>query len=195
MVKIFNIFSIYSLDNFISENNAYLSNREISFTTKDDLYFRFLSYINPKQFVEDLIKKCPVKIDIGAVYNMRLSLKNNSNFMPMEKELVFDIDLTDYDDIRTCCQEASICNKCWKFMQIACKILDAALRADFGYKHLLWVFSGRRGIHCWVCDKSARLLHETERNCIAEYLQLITGGVNQFKKVNLPYGRIHPSIT
>jgi DNA primase small subunit len=47
-----------------------------------------------------------------------------------ERELVFDIDITDYDDVRFCCSGSDICNKCWPLMKFAIKIIDAAIEGE-----------------------------------------------------------------
>jgi len=170
------------------------SHREFSFTLKDDVYIRYKSYETEEEMTKDIKKTCPYKIDIGAVFSTKPKDRlKSTQFKPMEKELVFDIDMTDYDEIRTCCSGAAICAKCWPFMQVAAKIIDNALREDFGFSHMLWVYSGRRGIHCWVCDKRARALSNDQRSAVAEWLSVVVGGEQKARQVNLN-SSVHPSI-
>ena len=176
-----------------SINNKFWRNREFSFTLKDDIYVRYKSYKNLKEWKDDLRKKCPYKIDIGPLYNIepirRLTISNDK-FIAEEKELVFDIDISDYDDVRTCCKNANICNKCWPLMSCSVKIIDCILRNDFGLKHLLWVFSGRRGIHCWCNDDLIRKFDVQQRSAIIDYIKLYTGNTMNKYKVDIQIKKI-----
>ncbi|MCP9259377.1 DNA primase [Dirofilaria immitis] len=149
--------------------------REIAFIFEDDRHVRYRSFEDSTEFERELCKANPQKIDI------------------VERELIFDIDLTDYNDIRTCCLEAKICKKCWRWISIAVGVLNHLLERHFGFKHYLWVFSGRRGIHCWVADAAARKLQNAGRIAVVEYLSLITSG-QKISKTATKRTFVHPML-
>lgn len=168
--------------------NDFLFRREFSFTLPGDIYCRYQSFKNADEFKTALENSLPDKIDIGAVFNMAPKHyreynvigpsgmnSGGSNFRPIERELVFDIDMDEYDDVRTCCKGAQVCQRCWTFIAAAVRCINETLRQDFGFKHIMFVFSGRRGVHCWVCDEAARKLPNDQRSALAEYMQLIAG--------------------
>lgn len=75
------------------------SRREFSFTT-NAVYSRYNCYGSLDAWSKDLHKRAPHKIDLGAVYNVAPSEHLRvQGFEPVEKELVFDVDATDYADV------------------------------------------------------------------------------------------------
>ncbi|CAI5742849.1 unnamed protein product [Hyaloperonospora brassicae] len=178
------------------KGEAFFFRRELSYTLENDTYIRYKSFHNADELKSSMNATLPYKIDIGAVFSVSPIDKGKvsaADFTPQQRELVFDIDLTDYDDIRTCCDGASICNRCWKFMIAAVEVLNAALRDDFGFENILWVYSGRRGIHCWVADEKARELENEARSAVVGYLTLVEGNENSARKVKLREP-LHPSL-
>uniref|UniRef100_A0A667W820 DNA primase n=1 Tax=Myripristis murdjan TaxID=586833 RepID=A0A667W820_9TELE len=167
--RLFPFSQYYRWLNYGGVQKNYFQNREFSFTLKDDIYVRYQSFSTQNELEKEMQKMNPYKIDIGAVYSHRPNQHNtvkSGTFQALEKELVFDIDMTDYDD---------------------------ELCYDFGFRHLLWVYSGRRGVHCWVCDEAARKLSVAARSAVAEYLSLVKGGEETVRKVVLT-DPIHPFI-
>ncbi|KAL5111228.1 DNA primase small subunit [Taenia crassiceps] len=183
-----------------------LARREFSFSLAGDIYLRYQSFSDPASLRRELVKTCPHKIDIGAVYSAPPKLQRSMSsvsFVPEWKELVFDIDLTDYDDTRFCCGAGNpnavtaICHHCWELAKCAVICLDRALREDFGFEHILWVYSGRRGVHCWVSDSVARRLDSAGRTAVAEYLTIIHGSDARKPKAKPPSlfePSLHPSV-
>ncbi|KAH7652238.1 DNA primase small subunit protein [Dioscorea alata] len=179
---------------------SYFGRREFSFSLGNDTYCRYQSFNSVTEFENSIKKNCPFKIDIGPVYRLHPAKRfayaqsGSDGFAPVERELVFDIDISDYDDVRHCCSGADVCTNCWPLMTIAIKVIDTALRDDFGFNHILWVFSGRRGVHCWVCDSRARRLNNDERASIAKYFHVYKCGESGFKKVSLAGSVLHPFL-
>lgn len=172
--------------------------REFTFVLEGDIFCRYMCFRDLAEFKAKVIQQQPIRMEIGAVFshppkNHKAVIKDA--YKPLERELVFDIDMDDYDEIRTCCKGAQLCSKCWTFMKVAIRTLRRALTEDFGFEHILFVFSGRRGVHCWVCDTAARKLQNEQRSAIADYLTVVAGGANRVRAdIKLGADELHPSL-
>lgn len=184
--------------NHSPRNGRDFAYREFAFTLRNGAYLRYNSFAEEREFKSRVDELVPERFEIGAVYSHspkdRKKLRKDV-FKPVSKELVFDIDMDDYDKFRTCCSGASVCNKCWRYVQVAVKMVNSALKEDFGYKHILWVFSGRRGAHAWVSDKKARDLNDRQRSTVVSYVAAFGDATDKSAVNNSSLRRpLHPHL-
>jgi DNA primase small subunit len=138
--------------------------REFSFANSSNIYKRNVKYSTPEFILDDFITFSAIRIDFGAI---------ETTTSGRLRELIFDIDLTDYDDVRRCCSGTEICSTCWKFVSIGGEILENILRKSFGFKKINFVFSGRRGIHCFITDREVYTYTDSHRKSILNYIENI----------------------
>jgi DNA primase catalytic subunit len=97
-----------------------------------------------------------------------------------DRELIVDIDLNDYDHHRDpvcdCGAKRTCCDKCWEVFiaRVAIPVIKYLFEDFFGFKEVMWVYSGRRGMHVHVQDPRAMRMTVTERRRII-YDTLIMG--------------------
>ena len=101
--------------------------------------------------------------------------KNEIQFIQIHKEFVFDMDITDYKRLCLCSlnNDKKLCNICWLHMEGSYLILNFMLIHYFGYKkeNLLWVFSGNKGIHCFMNGSNVLKLKDNERTALYELMR------------------------
>ncbi|TKA54269.1 hypothetical protein B0A53_03360 [Rhodotorula sp. CCFEE 5036] len=172
------------------------THREFAFTLQNEAYLRYQSFSTAEELKHEVLRLNPSRFEIGPMYSGRPKDRKalmKSAFRPLTRELVFDIDMTDYDTVRTCCKDKKMCGRCWKFITVAVKVLDDILRNDFGFKHILWVYSGRRGIHAWISDPAALQMTDEQRSAIVRYIDIVKGYTNMDKRMAL-HRPLHPTI-
>lgn len=202
-------FSPFFALSWLRSDLSYFKRREFAFTTFEEMYTRYHSFGDVAAFKKEMLYDTkrdtrsgyedilPAKVHVGAVYShppKDHAAVMEDQFVPVEKELVFDIDANDYDDIRFCpCRGTpAVCMICWGLMENAMQVIDSCLREDFGFHHICWVFSGRRGVHGWVCDSKARTLTSKGRSAVASYIHVATD-VNR-ENVQKNFDNWHPAL-
>ena len=156
------------------------STREFGFIGLSGKFFRNISFETPKALQDFLIDRCPTDAYIGAVYDNPPSRERPIHTLEWKgHELVFDIDLNDYDAVRKhvceCTGAGQVCVRCWQLINVSISLIDETLRRDFGMSDILWLFSGRRGVHGWVRDPTTINLDRDQRQSIIDYLSVIKG--------------------
>ena len=109
------------------------------------------------------------KINMGAMFTTDPGrrFQTTVDMETTRREFVIDIDWTDYKGSSTKIAE---CDRAWPLIAVGLETVGRVLREAFGFEHLLFVYSGRRGGHVWVCDERASLMNDQERSAVSDFL-------------------------
>ena len=168
---------------------ASFSKREFGFQVAQNNQIKFIrniSFATPEIFMDYIQQKIPLAMYVGAIYSEGPNYRQQKSIQRLKwikRELIFDLDLTDYDSIRPCdCKGKNMmCNRCWPLINTSIMWIHETLKEDFGIKDITWVFSGRRGVHAWIGDQDFSLLDSDQRAAIVDYLTFFKGDGNTAK--------------
>lgn len=141
-------------------------------------YFKVLIQANPPQSIHVQLL-LPLKVESTSYKNkyprsnveLRIPLNNthwskdSTQVVQPEKEIIFDIDLTDYKRYCSCQELSKSCNICWSSIEGTYLILKHYLESVFAYKseNIMYVFSGSKGIHVFLNSPLILRMSDSER--------------------------------
>lgn len=162
---------------FFTRQGDELCNRE--FAIEGAFYSRFVVAHNAADLKRQVLAMPDLKtFHVGPIYDGRIADRKSvmAPSRPFRKELVFDIDLTDYDFLTLSKPDGSVdveaCDRAWPVAAHAVFFLQRILKQEFGFVELAVLYSGRRGVHLYVCDESAMRLGDDARTAIVDRLNL-----------------------
>jgi DNA primase small subunit len=149
-----------------------LHKRELCIENVDACYIRWLSVASHDELRVLFKDKRVEKFHTGAIFSNEPRFKKKGLEMsPIERELVFDIDVNDYAVWGIDANDIASCDYAWPIVAFGMKMVKHVLRHHFGFENILLVYSGRRGAHMSVYDARACVLTDEARSAIVAYLQ------------------------
>jgi len=187
------------------ENGHYRDHLEFSFiflNREEGMYWkRYMAFETEEQFKTYIAKGEPLRIEIGGYgfstpcfwrgQSRVKQLLEDKDTAISSSHLVIDVDLKDYNDVRSCscrfkpkqrcsdCQSeeinvdsscdcewknlGSVCRSCWSFATSAMLVVDYILRNFWGFVDFYFFFSGKKGFHCWILDPETEDFTKKER--------------------------------
>ena len=169
-------FPYQSLERLLTRNGDALCQRE--FALEGDFYKRYVVANDWKDLRRQVIAHPGiVSLHVGPVYSGRVARSAAHALVAERRELVFDIDLhPDYDYLTLNNADGSVnmeaCDRAWPVCAVGAFLLQYVLENAFGFKEVLVVYSGRRGVHLWVFDEAAMGLSDDARSAIVGYVRM-----------------------
>lgn len=72
---------------------------------------RKVGFSNEEDMRKELQTNCPYSVYSAAIYSSAVATKVTlKGIDPVKTDLVFDLDLNDYDELRTCCKDKKVCD-------------------------------------------------------------------------------------
>jgi len=154
-----------------------LRKRELAIRAKKmdvgEYFKRFVSVGSTDELKKELRRHDMRELHIGSIYSKDSNLAKSvlSGCVSVGKELVLDLDLQDKSIFGLISKDdLPSCDLAMRTLLLSANILRAALRELFGFKHFLFSYSGRRGVHLTVLDKRAFDLSTEARASILTFL-------------------------
>jgi len=156
---------LWRMLHFDGEQHFY---RELGFSGKrsngESYYWRDKenTIVDQESFYSALRQRLPLQLHFDVLSHSR---EKDRRALREEREIVMDIDLTDFVRYCRCGEEKRACPVCWLHVEGASFILHHLLTRRYGVeeRHLLWVFSGMKGFHCVVNDRRLTRLANEQR--------------------------------
>ena len=146
---------------------------------------RYNTFASADDLRARLRSRAPAHIHSGGVYD---SMKERNE---QTRELVLDIDIGDVEDLRICCSEGMLCERCWGFVRCNIRLLQARIRHIFGCE-VVWSFSGGKGFHGWLMDpKLGRYCLPSLRSAYLSFLSFVEDRAGRFALADFLYDSDH----
>jgi DNA primase small subunit len=169
-------FPYKELARVLTRNGDALCQRE--FALEGDFYKRYVVAKDWEDLRRQVIAHPGItSLHVGPVYSGRVARSaDHARSWPARRELVFDIDLfPDYEWLTLNRADGSTdmeaCDRAWPVCAIGAFLLQYVLEHAFGFREIVCVYSGRRGVHLWVCDNAAMGLADDARGAIVGYVR------------------------